>query len=421
MAPKPARRERADGEIEVNESTPQRALTGMRVIDLTRVLGGPYCTQILGDHGADIVKIEPPQGDEVRHWGPPFDTGGDASYFIGVNRNKRSMALDLRDERGREVLLRMLAGADVLIENYKPGTMERWGLGFEEVLKERFPSLIHCRISGFGGDGPLGGFPGYDAVIQAMAGMFSVNGDADSGPMRLGVPMVDLGTGLYAAIAILMAVNERHRSGRGQYLDMALYDCGIALMHPHIANYCLGGKLPGLTGNAHPNIGFYDKYPTATVDVFLAIGNERAFRRACEVMGHPELAEDPRFADNAGRVTHRAALTERVVAILRDVDGHALCDELLGAGVPAGPVQDTAQVLEHPHTAHREMLVRDGDYAAFGTPIKLSRTPGGMQRRPPRFGADGREVLREAGLADDEIDALLEAGVVREERAEAPK
>jgi crotonobetainyl-CoA:carnitine CoA-transferase CaiB-like acyl-CoA transferase len=398
-----------------------RALFGLRVIDLTRVLGGPYCTQILGDHGADIVKIEPPQGDEVRHWGPPFDEGGDASYFIGVNRNKRSMGLDLRGEDGRKVLLRLLEGADVLIENYKPGTMERWGLGFEDVLSKRFPKLIHCRISGFGADGPLGGFPGYDAVIQAMVGMFSVNGDENSGPTRMGVPMVDIGTGLYAAIAVLMAINERHRSGTGQYIDMTLYDCGVSLMHPHIANYCLGGKLPGLTGNAHPNIGFYDKYPTATVDVFLAIGNERAFRRTCETLGHPELVDDPRFATNAGRVENRSALTALVVGYLEDVDGHKLCDDLLAIGVPAGPVQDTAQVMAHPHTEHRQMVMRDGDYRGFGTPIKLSRTPGGMRRKPPRFGEHGREVLREVGYSDAEIESLLADAVVMETRGEAPQ
>lgn len=192
------------------------ALRDLKVIDLTRVLGGPYCTQVLGDHGADIVKIEPPQGDEVRDWGPPFDDHDDASYFIGVNRNKRSLGLDLSEADGRDVLLRLLDGADVLIENYKPGTMERWGLGYRDVLSKRFPRLIHCRISGFGADGPMGGLPGYDAVIQAMCGMFSINGtpsidSADGGRTRIGIPLVDIGTGLFSAIGILMAVVERDR------------------------------------------------------------------------------------------------------------------------------------------------------------------------------------------------------------------
>ncbi len=190
------------------------ALAGLKVIDLTRVLGGPYCTMILSDHGAEVIKIEPPQGDEVRDWGPPF-LGEDASYFIGINRNKRSLALDLGKPEGKSVLLRLLEGADVLVENFKPGSMEKWGLGYEQDLAPRFPGLIHCRVSGFGADGPLGSLPGYDAILQAMTGLMSVNGDPSTGPLRLGIPMVDLGTGLYAAIGILMALHERTRSGRG--------------------------------------------------------------------------------------------------------------------------------------------------------------------------------------------------------------
>ena len=296
------------------EAMTNGALSGIRVVDLTRVLGGPYCTQILGDYGAEVIKVEPPQGDEVRDWGPPFDEAHDASYFIGVNRNKRSLGLDLGKPEGRDVLLRLLERADVLIENYKPGAMEKWGLGYDDVLKERFPRLIHCRISGFGADGPMGGLPGYDAVIQAMVGMFSINGmppDAqdNGGPTRIGIPLVDLGTGLYAAIAVLMALVERARSGRGQFIDMTLYDAGIALMHPHIANYVLSGRVPGLTGNAHPNIAPYDKFATRTVDVFLAVGNDRAFGRLCAELGAPELADDPRFRTNRDRLGHRTELT----------------------------------------------------------------------------------------------------------------
>src|SRR5512135_1749238 len=203
------------------------ALTGIRIIDLTRVLGGPWCTQTLGDHGADIIKVEPPQGDETRAWGPPFDGHGNASYFLGTNRNKRAVTLDLTTATGRDALLKLLESADVLVENFKPGTLEKWGLGYETVFQPRFPRLIHCRISGFGAEGPLGGMPGYDAVIQAMCGMFSINGSTESGPTRIGLPIVDLGTGLYAAIGILMALLERERSGLGQFVDLALYDVGV--------------------------------------------------------------------------------------------------------------------------------------------------------------------------------------------------
>jgi crotonobetainyl-CoA:carnitine CoA-transferase CaiB-like acyl-CoA transferase len=396
------------------------ALAGITVIDLTRVLGGPYATQILGDHGAEIIKIEPPQGDEVRDWGPPFDTGRDASYFIGVNRNKRSLGLDLSRPEGQGVLLRLLEHADILIENYKPGAMEKWGLGYEAVLRERLPRLIHCRISGFGADGPMGGLPGYDAVIQAMCGMFSINGmpqtDGSGGATRIGIPLVDIGTGLYAVIAMLMALVERARSGQGQFIDMTLYDAGIALMHPHIPNYLLSGKLPGLTGNAHPNISPYDKFPTRTVDVFLAIGNDRAFGRLCAELGAPELASDPSYRTNADRLANRTALTERLRALLEGQDGEALCTRLLAAGIPAGPVRDVAQVWSDAHTRHRGMAAEVGDYRGWGLPIKFSRTPGEFRRTPPRYGAHGREVLSEFGFDEDEIERLASSGVLVERR-----
>ena len=399
----------------MNEPKNGGALAGVKVVDLTRVLGGPYGTQILGDHGAEIIKVEPPQGDEVRDWGPPFHEG-DASYFIGVNRNKRSIGLDLGTEAGREVLMRLLEDADVLIENYKTGSMEKWGIGYEDVLKARFPRLIHCRISGFGAEGPLGGLPGYDAIVQAMVGMFSINGEKDSGQTRIGIPLVDLGTGLYCVIAILMALVERARSGQGQYLDMSLYDCGIALMHPHTANFFLSGKVPGLTGNAHPNIAPYDKYKTKTVEIFVAAGNERAFRRMCDALGKPELADDPRFKTNADRLGNRAALDEELGALLAEHDGDELCDRLMAIGVPAGPVWNTEQVMTHPQTAEREMALASDWYRGAGTPIKLTRTPGGMQRVPPAFGQHTREILSESGFSADEIDRLISGDVVQEKR-----
>jgi crotonobetainyl-CoA:carnitine CoA-transferase CaiB-like acyl-CoA transferase len=392
------------------------ALDGIRVIDLTRVLGGPYCTQILGDHGAEIIKVEPPQGDETRDWGPPFNEAQDASYFVGVNRNKRSLGLNLGRPEGREVLLRLLDRADVLIENFKPGSMEKWGLGYEEVLRPRLPRLVHCRISGFGSDGPMGGYPGYDAVVQAMCGMFSINGMPESGPTRIGIPLVDLGTGLYAATAVLMALLERARSGQGQFIDMTLYDAGVALMHPHIPNYVMSGKRPELTGNAHPNICPYDRFPTRTVPVFLAIGNNRAFQRLCTELGVPELADDPRFATNGQRLEHCTELTVKLAALLADRDGEELCRRLLASGVPAGPVRDVAQVWSDAHTRHRGMAAELPGYKGWGVPIRMSRTPGEIRRTPPRFGEHGREILAEIGLGEEEIAGLIEAGVVLERR-----
>ena len=394
------------------------ALAGLRIVDLTRVLGGPYCTIILSDHGADVVKVEPPQGDETRDWGPPFDEAGDASYFIGVNRNKRAVALDLRQDAGREVLWRLLDGADVLVENYKPGAMEAWGMGYAE-LSARFPGLIHCRISGFGADGPLGGRPGYDAVLQAMTGLMSINGDGE--PTRMGTPVVDLATGLYSALAIAMALHERSRSGRGQFLDMTLHDCGMSLLHPQAANWFLGGTRPRALGNPHPNISPYDAYPTATCSVFLAIGNDGQFRKLCALIGRPEMASDTRFGSNADRVRNRDALTAALRAAFATEDGRELAERLLSAGLPAGPVLTVDEAMDAPHTAARSMVAGKGRARALGTPIKMSRTPGGARTAPPRFGEHGEEILAELGYDERERRALAEGGAwVRERRRSPP-
>ena len=391
-------------------------LAGIKVVDCTRVLGGPYCTQMLGDHGAEIIKVEPPQGDEVRDWGPPFHDD-DASYFIGVNRNKKSIGLDLATEEGKAVLLRLLEGADVIIENYKTGSMERWGLGYEEVLSKKFPKLVHCRISGFGADGPYGGFPGYDGIIQAMVGHFSINGAPEGGPTRLGLAMVDIGTGLYAGNAILMALLERERSGMGQYLDMTLYDCGLALMHPHVPNYFVsGGKVPGLTGNPHPNIAPYDLFETRTCKIFIAGGNDRAWRKLCDEVGRPELGKDPRFLTNGDRQTNKAELKAELEGVFAEVDGEAFCEKLLAAGLPVGPIRDTHEVMNHPHTLHRNMRVEKDWYKSWGIPIKFSRTPGSIKSVPPKFGAHGREILADHGYSEAEIDQLLKDGILVEER-----
>ncbi|MBP0466503.1 CoA transferase [Roseomonas sp. PWR1] len=388
------------------------ALAGLRVVDLTRVLGGPYCTMVLSDHGAEVIKLEPPQGDEVRDWGPPFNEDGDASYFVGVNRNKRSVGLDLSKPAGREVLLRLLEGADVLIENFKPGSMEKWGLGYEAVLSKKFPRLIHCRVSGFGGEGPLGGFPGYDAVLQAMVGLMSINGTEDSGPTRLGNPIVDIATGLFSTIAILMALHEREKSGRGQYCDMTLHDCGMALLHPHAANFFLSGKRPKATGNPHPNLAPYSKFRTATCEIFVAAGNDPAFRKFCEFLGIPEVAKDERFATNGQRVINKAALTEVLEKRFASEDGHDLTRRMLAAGLPAGPVLHVDEAMAAEHTAFRNMVAEIGNFRALNTPIKLSRTPGGARSAPPRFNQHGREVLAARGFTEAEIAALEQDGVL---------
>ena len=404
----------------MTHSTSPGALAGIRVVDLSRVLGGPYCTQMLGDHGADVIKVEPPQGDETRGWGPPFQ-GDAASYYIGVNRNKRGIALDLAKPEGRDVLFRLLAKADVLIENFKTGTMERWGMGYAPVLAEKFPRLVHCRVSGFGADGPLGGYPGYDAAIQAMAGLMSLNGESSGEPLRVGIPLVDLATGLNAALAIMMALHERQHSGRGQFVEATLYDCAVALLHPYAANWFLSGKPPQRTGNQHPNVSPYDQFQTKTKPIFLAIGNNRQFQRFCAEIGKPALAEDARFRDNKDRVVNRAALRREIEGAMAALDGEALTTRLLDRGVPCGVVQGLPDVLTHPHTGHRKMIYEEGDYKGVGAPVKLSRTPPALRRTPPAFGAANREVLSEAGYSAPEIDRLIEAGIVATRMASAPE
>ncbi|GHE22783.1 CaiB/BaiF CoA transferase family protein [Halomonas urumqiensis] len=388
------------------------ALDGIRVIDLSRVLGGPYGTQVLGDYGADVIKVEPPSGDETRGWGPPFAEDA-ASYFHGLNRSKRGMALDLRQPEGKALLLEMLEGADVLVENFKPGTLEKWGLSYE-VLKARFPGLIHCRVSGFGADGPLGGLPGYDAVIQAMSGLMSVNGESGGEPLRIGLPVVDIVTGLNAVIGITLALYERQRSGEGQFVEAALFDSGLSLMHPHFPNVFYGGPEPRRTGNAHPNIAPYEVYRTGTQPVFLAVGNHTQFVRLCEVLGCPGLSDDPRFVDNGARLGHRDALREALETAMQRLDGRELADRLIGAGVPCGPVLATQEVLAHPHTKHREMLIEIGAYKGTGSPIKLGRTPSRYERPPPRFAEHTDEILAELGLSPARVAELRARGVIPE-------
>ncbi len=392
------------------------ALAGIKVVDLSRVLAGPLSSMILADHGARVIKVEPPQGDDTRRWGPPFRPGddgerGDASYYIGLNRNKEAMSLDIMQPQGREVLMALLSDADVLIENFKTGTMEKWGLSYERDLAPRFPRLVYCRVTGFGADGPYGGLPGYDAVLQAMTGLMSVNGDPSTGPMRMGTPIVDISTGLYSVIGVLMALQERERSGRGQFVDMTLYDCGMSLLHPHAANYFLNGKRPPLLGNSHPNIVPCDKFPTRNGEIFVVIGNERQFEKFAEVLGCSDLLKDPRFATNQARAGNRDALWRTLADILRGHDGVALSVQLLQAGVPVGPVRPVDEALTAEHTQARSMIFASDEHRSLGTPVKLSRTPAALRRVPPPFGADTVAILREHGFDEETIARLQALGI----------
>ena len=387
------------------------ALEGLKVIDLSRVLGGPYCGQMLADHGAEVIKIEPPQGDETRLWGPPFDAEGISAYFSGINRNKRTIALDLSRPGGRDVLLKLLETADVLIDNFKTGTMEKWGMGYADTLSKKFPRLVHARISGFGEDGPLGGFPGYDAMVQASAGLVSVNGSAEGGPVRIGVPVVDLSTGMNACMGILMALYERNRSGKGQFVDATLYDSAVALHQPHAPNYFTSGTKPKLVGNSHGSLVPYSNFPTRGRNIAIAAGNDGQFRKLAQMLGKPELADDPRFKTNKDRVAHRLELEAELRELMKDRDADSFSVELMKGGVPSGAVLEVPDVMEHPHTKHRGMVWEKDGWRNVGNPVKLSRTPAEIRTKPRKFGVDTRAVLSERGFSEAEIDRLIASDI----------
>ncbi|AVO50440.1 carnitine dehydratase [Melaminivora suipulveris] len=374
-------------QVSISPEARPGALAGIRVLDLSRILGGPLAGQILGDHGADVLKVEPPQGDDTRAWGPPFKDGV-ASYYYGLNRNKRIQFLDLSAPEGQRRVRELMARADVVIENFKTGTMEKWGIGYEQMRNE-LPHLIWCRVTGFGTDGPLGALPGYDAAIQAMAGLMSINGEATGDPLRVGLPVVDMVTGMNAVIGVLLALHERARSGQGQLVDAALYDSGLSLLHPHAANWFMNGQVPQRTGNAHPNIYPYDVVRTGGAPIFLAVGNDRQFALLCQHIGLPELAQDARFATAGQRSVHRDALKPLLEQAFAGDDGQQLADALMAIGVPAAPVLDVQQALTHPHTRHRQMVVQmeDGSHG-LGAPVKLSRTPAGYRHAPLTQGSD---------------------------------
>ena len=368
------------------------SLAGLRVIDLSRVLAGPYCGQLLADHGADVIKVEPPHGDESRAWGPPFVGPGTSAYYAALNRNKRNVVLDLKGEQGARDLDRLLADADVLIENFKTGTLARFGFA-DEVIAERYPRLVHCRITGYGASGPMASSPGYDAILQAYAGLMSVNGEADGPPLRVGVPVVDAVTGVYAFSGVLLALLERARSGRGQVVDCSLLDTGLSLLHPHSSTWLADGAVPQRAGSAHPTIAPYDVYAASDGPVFIGIGNDRQFRALADALGRPELADDPRFADNAVRLAHRGELDALIGAIVGELDRATLVRRLADGGIAASPIHDVAEALTSPQARHNEMLVELGDYRGVGIPIKLGRTPGSVRTAPRPAGADTDEVL----------------------------
>ncbi len=386
------------------------ALSGLRVLDLSRVLAGPWAGQMLADLGADVVKIERPgSGDDTRAWGPPYlrDADGrdtsEAAYFLCANRNKRSLAIDLTTAEGQVRVRELVASADVLIENFKVGGLAGYGLDYAS-LSALNPRLIYCSITGFGQDGPYAQRAGYDFMIQALGGMMSVTGRAEgepgAGPVKVGVAVTDILTGLYASNAILAAVVERERSGLGQHIDLSLLDVQVACLANQSLNYLTTGTPPKRMGNAHPNIVPYQDFPSADGDFILTVGNDSQFRRFCSVAGHPEWAEDPRFATNAQRVAHRDLLIPliRQVTVFRTTDQWMA--DLEQAGVPCGPINDLAQVFADPQVLARGLKVRmahplSGEVDLVANPIRLSRTPVEYRLAPPLLGEHAAQILRD--------------------------
>lgn len=406
----------ADASPSPPSRAPAGALAGVRVVDLTRVFAGPLCTQLLGDHGADVIKIEPPQGDETRDWGVPGDDDV-SSYYWGLNRSKRSLALDLRLEPAREVLRRLLDSADVLVDNFKAGTLEAWGLGYEAVLRQRHPRLVHLTISGYGATGPLAGQPGYDAVAQAVTGLLSVNGESGGPPLKLPLPLVDMTTGVYACAAIAMALLERTRSGLGQHIDVALYDVGLSMTHPLSTAWQFDGRTPQPVGNAYAALAPYGVYRCADRDLFIGAGNNGAFRKLCGVLGCAEVADDARFATNRLRVQHRAALESLLGPAIARHAAEPLATALMNAGVAAGPVQDMAQAFQHAQTQASGMWPPLGGHHVIASPMKLNRTPPQALVPPGPFGRDADEVLREAGYGAGDVARLEAQGALARKRS----
>jgi len=401
------------------------ALQGIRIFDMSRVLAGPSCTQLLGDLGADVIKVERPgEGDDTRKWGPPFlknSVGQDteeSSYYLSANRAKRSLTLDFTKPAGRDLALRLIAQCDVLVENYKVGTLARYGLGYEALHRE-LPRLVYCSVTGFGQNGPYATRPGYDFLAQAMGGIMSLQGEPEGEPMKGAVAVADLMTGMYSAVAILAALRHRDRTGEGQQIDMALLDTQVAWLGNQAQAYLTSGKIPPRLGNAHASVVPYQVFACADGYIVLACGNDGQFRKFCACAGAPELAADARFATNAARVVNRALLVPEIARLIAQRSAAAWIDMLEREGVPCSPINRLDQVFADPHVQARGMVVpmdhpdAPAPIALLANPIKFSATPVAYRHPPPTLGEHTDTILREMlDLSVSEIAALRAARVV---------
>jgi crotonobetainyl-CoA:carnitine CoA-transferase CaiB-like acyl-CoA transferase len=392
-------------------------LDGLRVVDLTRILAGPLCTMMLGDMGAEVIKVEPPgTGDDTRAWGPPF-VAGEAAYFLGVNRNKRSLTLNMAGKPGQKILADLVKRADVLVDNFKLGTLDKWG--FTDAWFERHaPRLVRCSITGYGSTGPKSAQPGYDFVLQAESGLMSICGATDGAPTKYGVAIVDVCTGMLACNSILAALNARHHTGRGQKVEVSLYESSLAMLVNVASNYLTGGRGGGRFGNGHPSIVPYTTYPTSDGMLALAVGNDAQFARCAAVLGHPEWAEDERFSKNRARVEHRDLIDGLIADALARETADAWIEQLQAAGVPCGRINSVAQALDDPHTTARAMVETVehptiGALRMLGIPFKFSDTAPSVRRPPPTLGQHTDDILQsELGLDPQAIAALRQDKVI---------
>ncbi|MGI8314164.1 CaiB/BaiF CoA transferase family protein [Halobacillus mangrovi] len=392
------------------------ALEGIRVLDLTRVLAGPYCSMIMGDLGAEVIKVEAPGGsDDTRKWGPPFQEGVSA-YYLCANRNKKSLTINLKSEDGKEIIKKLVKQSDVVLHNFKTGTMERLGLGYD-TLSEINPGLVYCSITGFGETGPYKHLPGYDFIIQAMSGLMSITGDADSGPQKLGVAITDILTGLYACIGVQAALLEKGQSGKGQKIDLSLYDSAVSSLINIGSNFLMTGQVPERLGNHHANIVPYQTFRSSDGEMVIAVGNDHQFAALCQVINQSHLIFDTRFRTNPERVENREGLTKVLQSAFSKESTAFWQEKCQEANIPFGPIQTLKDVENDDHLKAREMFVsadhpKAGRVKMIGSPLKLSRTPARVKHHPPEPGEHTEEVLQALGYTRSHIEKLRDSKTI---------
>ncbi len=398
-------------------TSPNPLLDGVRVVDLTRVLAGPYCTMMLGDLGADVIKIEAPgRGDDTRHWGPPFTESGESAYFLSANRNKRSITLNLKSKRGMDVLKQLIRRGDILVENFRAGTLARFGLD-DEALRGLRSDLIYCTVTGYGYSGPYKDRPGYDFIVQALGGFMSVTGPVDGEPTRAGVAIADLAAGMFACNSILASLFARERTGQGQRIDISLLDSMVALMSYVASNYLVSGQVPERYGNAHPNIVPYQSFRAQDMYIAFAAGNDEQWSRFCEAVDRPEWSSDPRFATNAARLEHRGEVSEMLRELFstrRAEHWLELCEEI---GIAAAPINTLDRVFDHPQVRAHKLRQQaphpeDGQVPLVGSPLNVTTAPPKIRRGPPTLGQHTDDILAELGYEPGDIDSMREEGVI---------